>query len=405
MKKTNIGIIGAGGRGSGFLKRLVSVYSDQANVIGVADPNPVRAKAMMKSAEANCELYADAKDLLKLKDLDAVYITTPDYLHEELAVAALKAGKHVFVDKPLATTVKGCLNIVRAAKRSKRIIYMGFNMRFDPVVQKLKKLVEDGTAGNVFSIEAQEFYNGGRTYMARWNRLKKFSGGLWIHKGSHDFDVINWLMGKHPTRVSAFANVSTLHPKGLPFELKKGETFGPRCGECPQAHRCPDRFGISEETYGKEAIKADGYVRDTCIYLSEKDTHDQGVSIVEFEGGQTAIHSEYFVTSVTNRLYTLVGDRATIKGDVSNTKVVVHPRWSQDVITYDISRGSGGHGGADPVMTQNFLRVLRGEEEPLSDVIDGVWSVAEGEAAEISRAEHRMVEIRELLNPKSPLLK
>ena len=404
MDKIGIGIIGAGGRGTGFLKRLVSAHSQDAQVLGLADPNHVRMTGALEAAGAECECFTEASGLLRRKDVDAVFITTPDYLHESTAVAALKARKHVFVDKPLATTVAGCMNIVRAARRSKKLLYMGFNMRFDPVVQKMKALVDDGVLGRVFSIEAQEFYNGGRTYMARWNRLKKFSGGLWVHKGSHDFDVINWLMGARPARVSAFANVSTLHPDGIPFELNKGETFGPRCGECQQAARCPDRFAIPEATYGKDAIAVDGYVRDTCIYQSEKDTHDQGVAIVEFEAGQTAVHTEFFVTSLSNRLYTLVGDRATVKGDVHGSQVVVYPRWSGDVVTHTIARGAGGHGGADPVMVQNFLACIRGDEQPISDVVDGVWSVAEGEAAEISRAEKRMVEIRELVNPKSKLL-
>ena len=86
------------------------------------------------------------------------------------------------------------MNILEAARRSNKLVYMGFNMRFDPVVQRLKKLVGEGELGTVFNIQSQEFYDGGKTYMARWNQLKKFSGGLFIHKGSHDLDVINWLM-------------------------------------------------------------------------------------------------------------------------------------------------------------------------------------------------------------------
>jgi len=404
MKKLGVGIIGAGGRGTGFLSRLVSAHAEEAEALALADPNHVRMQGALKRAGAECDLYTDPQKMLRRKDIEAVFVTTPDYLHEQMAVAALKAKKHVFVDKPLATSVRGCLNIVRAARRAKKLLYMGFNMRFDPVVQKMKQLVDEGAVGRVFRIDAQEFYNGGRTYMARWNRFKKFSGGLFIHKGSHDFDVINWLMGARPVRVAAFANVSALTPDGLPFELKPGETFGPRCGECQQAYRCPDKFAIPEETYGKEAIAVDGYVRDTCIYQSEKDTHDQGVAIVEFEDGQTASHSECFVTSISNRLYTLVGDRATLKADLHENRILIYPRWTKDVITHQLVRGAGGHGGSDPVMTANFLRCLRGKEKPLSNVIDGVWAVAEGEAAELSRGEKRVVEIRELLNPKSTLL-
>jgi len=154
MDKIGIGIIGAGGRGTGFFKRLVSAHSQAAQVLGLADPNHVRMTGALEAAGAECECFTEVGDLLRRKDVDAVFITTPDYLHESTAVAALKAGKHVFVDKPLATTVAGCMNIVRAARRSKKLLYMGFNMRFDPVVQKLKALVDDGVLGNVFSIEA-----------------------------------------------------------------------------------------------------------------------------------------------------------------------------------------------------------------------------------------------------------
>ena len=153
-----------------------------------------------------------------------------------------------------------------------------------------------------------------------------------------------------------------------------------------------------------EAVAVDGYARDTCMYQSDKDTHDQGVSIIEFENGGTAMHSECFVTSISNRLYTVIGDRATVKADQRGNKIVVRPRWSEDVITFDIDRGQGGHGGSDPVMLRNFIACLEGRETPLSDVLDGVWSIAVAEAAETSVAEKRMVEIKDLLNPKSRLL-
>jgi predicted dehydrogenase len=377
---------------------------DECELVALADPNRPRMEAALDYLKTQCELYEDPAAMLARKDIDAAVVTTPDYLHERWAVAALKTGKHIFVDKPLATSVKGCMHILEAARKARRLVYMGFNMRFDPVVQKTKALVVSGALGKLFSIQSQEFYDGGKTYMARWNRLKKFSGGLFIHKGSHDLDVINWLMAARPVRVSAFGNVSVLRPEGLPFKLRPGETYGPCCTDCAQREGCPDRWSRGEGMYGEKAIKADGYVRDTCIYQSEKDTHDQGIVIVEFENGQTASHSEYFVTSITNRIYTVLGDRATAEADLHANKIEIHPRWSRDVIEHKVSRGEGGHGGADPTMVRNFLACIRGEQRPLSSPVDGVWAVAVGEAAEISRAEKRMVEIRELLNPRSKLL-
>lgn len=404
MKKLRIGIIGAGGRGIHCFGVLLLRRPQECELVALADPNRPRMEAGQDFLNTKCDLYEDPAALVARKDIDAVIITTPDYLHEPIAVMAFKAGKHVFVDKPLATSTEGCMKILAAARKAKRLLYMGFNMRFDPVVQKTKSLVASGAFGRLFSIQSQEFYDGGKTYMARWNRLKKYSGGLFIHKGSHDLDVINWLMEARPIRVSAFGNVSVLNPQGLPFKLKPGETYGPCCAECAQRQRCPDGWTRNEGMYGKEAIKADGYVRDTCIYQSEKDTHDQGIVIIEFENGQTASHSEYFVTSLTNRIYTVLGDRATGEADLHANTITVYPRWSRDEIIHKVSREAGGHGGADPMMIKNFLACLRGQERPLSSPVDGVWAVAVGEAAEISRAQKRMVEIKELLNPRSKLL-
>ncbi|MBM4046829.1 MAG: Gfo/Idh/MocA family oxidoreductase [Planctomycetes bacterium] len=404
MKKLRIGIVGAGGRGIHCFGAMLLKRPEECELVALADPNRPRMEGGLEYLKYKCDLYEDPKAMLARKDIDAAVITTPDYLHAPMAVAALKAGKHIFVDKPLATTTDGCLQILDAARKARRLVYMGFNMRFDPVVQKTKTLVDSGALGKVFSILAHECYDGGKTYMARWNRFKKFGGGLFVHKGSHDLDVVNWLMGAKPVRVSAFANVSVLKPEGLPFALKKGETYGPSCTECAQRERCPDRWSRGDQMYGERAIKVDGYVRDTCIYQSEKDTHDQGMVIVEFEDGQTACHSEYFVTSITNRIYTVLGDRGTCVSDLHANKITVNPRWSQDVIEHRVGRGAGGHGGADPTMVKNFLACLRCDEEPLSSPVDGVWAVAVGQAAEISRAEKRVVEIKELLNPKNKLL-
>ena len=404
MNKLRIGIVGAGGRGIHCFGALLLKRPDECEIVALADPNRPRMEAGLDYLKIRCEMYEDPEAMLARKDIDAAVVTTPDYLHERMAVAALKAGKHIFVDKPLATTTQGCMNILAAARKARRLVYMGFNMRFDSVVQKTKALVVSGALGKLFSIQSQEYYDGGKTYMARWNRLKKYSGGLFIHKGSHDLDVINWIMAARPVRVSCFGNVSVLKPEGLPFKLRPGETYGPCCTDCQQRERCPDAWSRGEGMYGKEAIKADGYVRDTCIYQSKKDTHDQGIVIVEFDNGQTASHSEYFVTSVTNRIYWALGDRGMAKADLHANTITVNPRWSQDVVEHKVSRGQGGHGGADPTMVKNFLACLRGEEKPLSSPVDGVWAVAVGEAAEISREKKRMVEIKELVNPKSKLL-
>jgi len=347
-------------------------------------------------------------------------ISTPDHLHEEQCVAAFKHRKHVLVDKPLAITARGCLRVIEASGKADKLLYMGFNLRQDVVVRKLKALIAQGAFGEVFSIQAIEHYDGGRTYMSRWNRLKKYSGGLFIHKGSHDFDVINWFMATaRPIRVSCFGNVSVFDGKHLPFKPRKGVKPGPTCSVCKYQNACPDKFlpeknydflGKSEgasyaRMWDENASKVDAYHKNLCMYLSDKDTHDQGIAIVEYDNGATAAHSEYFATPISNRQYLIEGTLGHGEGDLHENRIVFTERWTKHHLDYTLQRGAGGHGGTDPMMCAEFVECVRRKRRPTATGVDGAWSVAIGEACELARAEGRVVKISEVLDVKSRLLK
>ena len=408
MAKLRIGLIGAGGRGCGLGGRLVKYCSDAAELVAFADLNAVRARAAMEEVGIAAEIHEDAEELCKRKDIHAVIVTSPDYLHAEHAVLAFRHKKHVFVDKPLATTVEGCLEILEASLKAGKLLYMGFNLRHQKVIRKLKEMADAKMFGEIFSIRAVEHYMGGRTYLARWNRLKKYSGGLWVHKGSHDFDVINHLMGKvRPARVSCFANVSVFKPDRLPFKLRGKVKPGPACDVCAYKNECMDacfRHQPGSSLFTEETAKVDGYHRDLCIYLSDKDTHDQGIAIIEYENGATAAHCEYFGTPIGDRQYAIEGTGGHCDADMYNHEIKFRPRWSGDDIHYKLKPEPGAHGGADPIMIRNFIECMKRGKRPLAAGVDGAWSVAMGVAAEISREEKRVVELSDLMDTKSKLL-
>jgi predicted dehydrogenase len=307
----------------------------------------------------------------------------------------------VLIDKPLATTVKGCNEIIKAAEKSGKTVMIGFNLRHDPTLKRLKKIIEDGILGKIFLIENREFYNGGKTYMSRWNRKLEFSGGLWVHKGSHDFDVFQWLLDfPKPVKVSATAGINALNENNIPFEVEKGKPVGPTCSKCEYNHICPDNHYKEKELpreWGDEAAEVDNYYKDLCIFTSDKDTHDNGIAIVEYEGGIRASHMECFVTSMSDRLYTVIGDKGQAEVSLHGKKIIVRPRWTQEVVTYDIPEASGGHGGADPGLVESFLDIIRGDSSNTSTAEHGMFSTAVGQAAEISSRENRMVFIKELM--------
>lgn len=400
MQKLKIAIVGTGIRGAFCFGEIFKKRED-AEITAFCDINLTRAKAAAKILGISPNFYSNIDDMAEKEQLDAVIITTPDATHHKIAMTALNHGWNVLIDKPIATSVKDGLEVIRTAEKSGLTAMIGFNLRHHGVLKRLKQIIDDGTLGKVFLVENREFYDGGRTYMSRWNRLYSVTGGLWIHKGSHDFDVFNWLLGfPKPLRVTSFAAVNALNPEGLPFDLEPGHEPGPDCSECYYQAKCKDKYLLSEQEqlmWGKEAIAEDGYRKNLCMYFSDKDTHDNGIALVEYENGIKASHMECFVGAKSDRLYTVVGDRAFAEVSLDQRTIRITPRWGAEAITYTLPEETGGHGGADPALVEAFCKVLRKEIDPGSTAEHGLLATAIGQAAELSRREHRMVEISELL--------
>ncbi len=399
MKKLKFGIVGAGSRGIMAFGKLICERTD-AEVTALCDPNKVRMEESAKLLGVKLNFYSSITEMIKTEKLDAVVITSPDYYHEENAVEAIAAGAHVLIDKPLATTVKGCRHIIDAAEKAGKIVMIGFNLRHNAVLKRLKSIITEGKLGKVFLLENREFYDGGRTYMSRWNRSYKECGGLWIHKGSHDFDVFQWLLDfPKPVKVSAFAGINVFNPDHIPFEVKPGTKVGPTCHQCAYGNVCPDKYNIEDiqnSPWKDEAVALDGYSKDLCMYMSDKDNHDNGIALVEYDNGARASHLECFVTPISDRLYTIVGTLGQAEASLTNRTITVRPRWSQEVVTYEIPDEQGGHGGADPNLVQYFIQVVNGEKANSSTAEHGMWSTAVGQAAELARRENRVVEVKEL---------
>ncbi len=414
--KLSIGVIGSGGRGINCFGKLLA-KRDDARLAAVADANAVRMESAAQMLQhdfgmARFAAYTDIEEMLRGEKLDAVIVTTPDYLHADHAVAALREGvRHVLVDKPLATTVEGCLRVTRAMQESGGQVMVGFNMRHLPLIARMKEIIANGDIGALMLIENREFYDGGRTYMARWNRHYALSGGLWVHKGSHDFDVFNWWnAGGDPLRVSASAGLNALRADKIPFAVEPDVPVGPNCSSCAYKDICPDYAPPmgGPNLFNSDASAVDGYVQDTCVYLSEKDTHDNGIALVEYSNNVRASHMECFVCNFTDRFYTVVGERGTLMAHLANpTQIELRPRWGDDkIIAVPPADDADAHGGADPLLLDNFLCGIKADKTSStsssphfsSTVRDGIRAVAVGQAAEIAWREGRSVAIEELVD-------
>jgi predicted dehydrogenase len=161
--KINIGWIGVGTRGSAGLGWLHQAAPNETQITAVCDTYQgyiARAKDIMKTVWGTTpKTYNDYRELLADKNVDAVFIMTPEHLHHDMAIAALNAGKHVYVEKPLAHTIEEGWDIVKAWEKSGKICQVGTQNRSSSLYKKAKELVQQGMIGEVHFVRAFWYRN------------------------------------------------------------------------------------------------------------------------------------------------------------------------------------------------------------------------------------------------------
>ena len=165
-------------------------------------------------------------------------------------------------------------------------------------------------------------------------------------------------------------------------------------------------YPVESRLWSDETAAVDGYHKDLCMYTSDKDTHDNGVAIVEYDNNVRASLLECFIANFSDRLYTITGDRGTIMAAVKTpTQFEVRPRWGEENRIIEVPpAAAGGHGGSDPRLVESFVDSIRTGAPYESNLVDGIRAVAMGEAAELSWRDHRMVELSELVDLNDPSL-
>lgn len=209
-----LGVLGFGLRGA--LARTAHRPGHGARVTVVADPDPARrddATARIPGVRT----VDDPRKVIDAPDVDAVLVLTPDHTHADLACAALRAGKPVFVEKPLDITVERCDRILRTARETGTRLYVGHNMRHMPVVRLMRDIVARGEIGEVRTVWVRHFVGyGGDWYFKDWHSERRYTTGLLLQKGAHDIDVVHWLTGGYTRQVQAFGATRTAGPPASP---------------------------------------------------------------------------------------------------------------------------------------------------------------------------------------------
>ncbi len=191
-----IGLIGAGRMGKVFAHTLAFTVAE-VDLVAVADANYQTAQEVAHQFRA-AAAYADYRQLLERKDIEAVVITSPTHTHVEVIHAAAAAGKHIFSEKPLALTLEGCNEAITAARNANVKLQVGFMRRYDAAYRMAKRTIDEGSIGKpvLFKSIGRDPKRTSLEFARREN-----SGGLILDMGIHDFDLARWLMGSEVERV------------------------------------------------------------------------------------------------------------------------------------------------------------------------------------------------------------
>jgi UDP-N-acetylglucosamine 3-dehydrogenase len=211
MEMIKVGVIGCG---SIAKHRHLPEYhlNGKTEIMAVCDI--VEERAMDMAALYHAEAYSSYEDLLENPEIDAVSVCTPNYLHAPISIAALKAGKHVLCEKPMAVSVEEAESMIEAARKYGKKLMIGHNQRFVPSHQKARAFIASGEAGKVYSFRTAFGHGGPEGWSAdgkdSWffRKSEAFIGAMG-DLGVHKADLIRYLLGEEITQAGAFVEASS----------------------------------------------------------------------------------------------------------------------------------------------------------------------------------------------------
>ena len=357
MKEFRIGIIGVDRNRRGGHAWRAHQPSNGVVVVAGADINPAALTDFKQEFGPHTFICTDYRELLK-QDLDAVFVMTPDFLHEEQTVAALQAGKAVYLEKPLALTIDGCDRILNCAMQTKSKLFVGHNMRYFPSILKMKEIIDAGIIGDIRVCWCRHFVDyGGIAYFLDWHSEQRYVNGLLLQKGAHDIDVIHWLMGTYTRSVVGMGMLSVYN-------------------------QCKRR---SPEAPKPEIIELDNPWPPNALdcYSPRIDVEDHNMILMQMENGAQACYLQCHFTPDAERNYTFIGTKGRIEniGDSGDCEIQVWTqrgcRNSPDIV-YKLRGNKDNHGGSDLSIIDSFLDFARYGKKPNISPVAARNSVAVG---------------------------
>ncbi len=262
-----IGVIGLGDIGRHHVNALDEC--EGVRVVALCDPDPrAEENYPLTLRRSQPTRHCDHREVLARDDVDAVLVTVPGHLHVEIAVAALRAGKHLFLEKPVANTLAGADEIIEVARETRRVVQIGLVYRCSALYRTMARLAREELGGPtlMWCKELRQCFP-----QRHWFYSQNCTGGTLVEKDCHHFDLFNWMIGSEPTRVFA---------TGGQHVWRRGEPVEIECSYCPLPTETYDDIDVVDH-----ALVTVDYANGAkatltlCMYLVPENFTPEGLEV------------------------------------------------------------------------------------------------------------------------------
>ena len=405
-------IIGAGSRGATYAE-FAKIHPDRVQVVGVAEPRAHYRDSLAQQYDVPTEhIFTTWEDAAALpRFADAVIIATQDAMHAAPAIAFANLGYDILLEKPMATSLHDCQRIVDAVEKNDVLFAVCHILRYRNFTQQLKKIIAEGTLGEIVSIQHLE-------PVGYWHQAHSFVRGNWrneqesafmlLTKSCHDVDWISYIMDSKCESVASFGTLKHFRQEEMP------EGAGERCLDCSVEPSCvysAKKIYLGCVQRGETGWPVDILTPDTteagvtkalregpygrCVYRCDNDVVDNQVVIMQFAGGKTAAFTMTAFNDTMERKTRIFGTKGDLYADGS--KVQIFDFMTDKITTFEIPDDSTehltGHGGGDYALMDHFIMALATRDRKF--IFSGPQATLESHtivfAAEQARKEKRVV--------------
>ncbi len=222
MERLGVGIIGCGAVAEEYVKAFKK--DERSEIRALVSRNRANAERYRDRHDLDCAIETDAAEMLRRKDTDIVVVCTPHNQHTKYAVAAAEAGKHIIIEKPVATTLEDMRMQQEAVKKAGVKTLVSFVLHWNPLLMTIDRLITQGVFGNIFMVEVDYMHRIWTTAEQKWYGSRQQSGTAILTGGCHAIDALRWFARSEAKAVCAY-QVKTENPIEYPGTISVNVEF------------------------------------------------------------------------------------------------------------------------------------------------------------------------------------